>query len=239
MLNRLIEECRRCIEIEFEYTHRNYHSRSFLYRDFETYQIFNWNRKFLEPANPTEDCPHQYGYFRKSSVPSECGQFVNCVEGRGYTFDCPEGLAFSIDTYRCDWPDMVADCDAEGTYKWFVINAICASIEKFIHFFVFSFLGILVPSGNNRSILRSPTIQKFQIPDRLPTLFRVCQWKTKIVQLRRRKRLQRIDRNMWRDRKCDFLRIPVSKKSTGHTNATSPKLQPTRQQQLQTEFQLQ
>lgn len=40
---------------------------------------------------------------------------MNCVEGRGFTFDCPEGLAFNGDTYRCDWADQVPDCNAEGT----------------------------------------------------------------------------------------------------------------------------
>lgn len=39
---------------------------------------------------------------------------MNCVDGRGFKFDCPEGLAFSADTYRCDWPDMVVDCNAEA-----------------------------------------------------------------------------------------------------------------------------
>lgn len=43
-----------------------------------------------------------------------CGKFMNCVEGRSYVFDCPEGLAYNPETYRCDWPDQVADCDAEG-----------------------------------------------------------------------------------------------------------------------------
>ena len=37
---------------------------------------------------------------------------MNCVDGRGYRFECPEGLAFSSDTYRCDWPDESPDCDA-------------------------------------------------------------------------------------------------------------------------------
>jgi uncharacterized Fe-S cluster protein YjdI len=59
----------------------------------------------------TEDCPHQFGYFKIGSR-SECGQFKNCVDGRAYVFDCPEGLAFSSDTYRCDWPDESPDCDA-------------------------------------------------------------------------------------------------------------------------------
>ncbi|PSN54185.1 hypothetical protein C0J52_03526 [Blattella germanica] len=39
---------------------------------------------------------------------------MNCVDGRGYVFDCPEGLAFNQDSYRCDWPDQVESCDAEA-----------------------------------------------------------------------------------------------------------------------------
>lgn len=67
----------------------------------------------LEPAQPTEDCPHQYGYFKVGDH-QNCGQFMNCADGRGYIFDCPEGLAFNPESYRCDWPDQVPDCDAEG-----------------------------------------------------------------------------------------------------------------------------
>lgn len=68
---------------------------------------------FSEPADPSPDCPHQYGYF-KIGDQSHCGQFMNCVDGRGYVFDCPEGLAFNPESYRCDWPDQVPDCDAEA-----------------------------------------------------------------------------------------------------------------------------
>lgn len=71
--------------------------------------------RFLEPAQPTEDCPHQYGYFKMGDR-QNCGQFMNCADGKGYTFDCPEGLAFNPVSYRCDWPDQVPDCDAEGGY---------------------------------------------------------------------------------------------------------------------------
>lgn len=39
---------------------------------------------------------------------------MNCADGRGYTFDCPEGLAFHKGSYRCDWPDQVPDCDGEA-----------------------------------------------------------------------------------------------------------------------------
>lgn len=61
----------------------------------------------------TEECPHQFGYFRLGDA-SHCGQFMNCAEGRGYTFDCPSGLAFNKDTYQCDYPDLVPDCDVEA-----------------------------------------------------------------------------------------------------------------------------
>ncbi|GLH06331.1 Protein obstructor-E [Gryllus bimaculatus] len=67
-----------------------------------------------EPAQPTEDCPHQYGYFREGRDAGDCGRFVTCVDGRGFHLQCPEGLAFSEDTLRCDWPDQVDSCDAEA-----------------------------------------------------------------------------------------------------------------------------
>nr|CAD7455182.1 unnamed protein product [Timema tahoe] len=70
-------------------------------------------RSSLQPAQATEDCPHQFGYFRLGG-PNDCGKFMNCVDGRGYTFDCPEGLAFSQESLRCDWADQVSSCDAEA-----------------------------------------------------------------------------------------------------------------------------
>ncbi|EEZ97505.1 cuticular protein analogous to peritrophins 3-E [Tribolium castaneum] len=70
-------------------------------------------REQTQPAQATDECPHQFGYFRMGDATS-CGQFKNCVDGRGFIFDCPEGLAFNGDTYRCDWPDQVATCDAEA-----------------------------------------------------------------------------------------------------------------------------
>lgn len=39
---------------------------------------------------------------------------MNCVNGKSFVFDCPEGLAFNSETYRCDWPDETPDCDAEA-----------------------------------------------------------------------------------------------------------------------------
>jgi len=66
-----------------------------------------------EPPQSTSDCPRQFGYFRLGDE-TKCGQFLNCVNGIGYKFDCPEGLAFNELTFRCDWPDQVDTCDAEG-----------------------------------------------------------------------------------------------------------------------------
>lgn len=39
---------------------------------------------------------------------------MNCANGRAFKFDCPIGLAFNPQTYRCDWADQVDDCDAEA-----------------------------------------------------------------------------------------------------------------------------
>jgi len=41
---------------------------------------------------------------------------MNCANGRGYELDCPEGLAWSSESYQCNWPDEVSDCDAEGKF---------------------------------------------------------------------------------------------------------------------------
>lgn len=71
------------------------------------------SRTKLQPALPTDECPHQFGYF-KIGDRANCGQWMNCVNGKSFVFECPEGLAWNSDSYRCDWPDEVEDCDAEG-----------------------------------------------------------------------------------------------------------------------------
>ncbi|KAG8039693.1 hypothetical protein G9C98_000422 [Cotesia typhae] len=47
-------------------------------------------RPNLQPAQPTDDCPHQYGYFKVGQSAADCGQFMNCAGGVGYMFNCPE-----------------------------------------------------------------------------------------------------------------------------------------------------
>ncbi|KAI4502772.1 hypothetical protein M0802_001816 [Mischocyttarus mexicanus] len=44
------------------------------------------DRPNRQPAQPTEDCPHQYGYFKVGDH-QNCGQFMNCADGRGYVKD--------------------------------------------------------------------------------------------------------------------------------------------------------
>ncbi|KAK6641090.1 hypothetical protein RUM44_012791 [Polyplax serrata] len=70
-------------------------------------------RSNLQPPQSTDECPRSYGYYRLGDS-KNCGHFVNCVAGRGFTFECPLGLAFNEQTLHCDWPDQVASCDAEA-----------------------------------------------------------------------------------------------------------------------------
>jgi len=69
-------------------------------------------RTKTQPAQSTRNCPNAWGYF-SSGDSSECQYFFNCVDGKDHLFTCPEGLAFSSHTYRCEWPDQSPDCDAE------------------------------------------------------------------------------------------------------------------------------
>ncbi|XP_063840607.1 protein obstructor-E-like [Scylla paramamosain] len=69
------------------------------------------SRSRTQPPQPTELCLHQWGYFG-SGDSSQCGFFFNCVNGVAYKQNCPNGLAFSSATYRCEWPEESPDCDA-------------------------------------------------------------------------------------------------------------------------------
>ncbi|CAB3237023.1 unnamed protein product [Arctia plantaginis] len=70
-------------------------------------------RSSLQPPQPTDQCPNQFGYFRLGDQ-KNCSYFRTCVNGVGYDLNCPEGLAWSSQTYRCEWPDEVEDCDVEA-----------------------------------------------------------------------------------------------------------------------------
>ncbi|KAJ8734154.1 hypothetical protein PYW07_014705 [Mythimna separata] len=71
-------------------------------------------RGAAQPAQPTGDCPHQYGYFVSPAASDEnCGQYRLCVAGKAIDRFCPTGLAFNANLGRCDWPDLVASCNAD------------------------------------------------------------------------------------------------------------------------------
>ena len=59
------------------------------------------------------NCQRRWGMFRVGNE-ANCGQFVNCVDGVEYIFNCPEGLAWHPTFWRCEWPDSVPTCDSEG-----------------------------------------------------------------------------------------------------------------------------
>ncbi|XP_046976803.1 protein obstructor-E-like isoform X2 [Vanessa cardui] len=71
----------------------------------------------LQPPKPTEHCPNQNGYF-KTVDRFNCSSYRICENGIGYEYKCPDGLAFSSSTYRCEWPDTVPQCDAEGLFDF-------------------------------------------------------------------------------------------------------------------------
>ncbi|KAJ8734155.1 hypothetical protein PYW07_014706 [Mythimna separata] len=71
-------------------------------------------RGSAQPAQPTADCPHQYGYFASPvATDDNCGQYRMCVAGKAIEMVCPAGLAFNPDSGRCDWPDLVPSCKAD------------------------------------------------------------------------------------------------------------------------------
>lgn len=70
-------------------------------------------RGALQPAQPTEQCPHQFGYF-KLGDPSNCRTYLNCANGIATFVRCPLGLAFDENSYHCDWPENVPSCDVEA-----------------------------------------------------------------------------------------------------------------------------
>lgn len=76
-------------------------------------EVYCGSRSKKQAAQPTENCGNQWGYFSSRSS-SECGYFYTCVDGREFVFNCPEGLAFSSLTYRCEYADESPDCDAEA-----------------------------------------------------------------------------------------------------------------------------
>ena len=70
----------------------------------------NW---MATAAEPVGNCQRRWGMFGAGDR-SNCGEFVNCVDGTEFRFTCPEGLAWDAATWRCEWADKVESCDVEG-----------------------------------------------------------------------------------------------------------------------------
>ncbi|XP_052737177.1 protein obstructor-E-like [Bicyclus anynana] len=67
-----------------------------------------------QPAKPTPECKHQYGFFPSPMTSNDCGQYRMCVEGRATDMFCPTGLAFNPTSSRCEWPENVPSCNLEN-----------------------------------------------------------------------------------------------------------------------------
>lgn len=75
-----------------------------------------------ERAVSSADCKTRYGFFASPlATRSDCGKYRMCVEGKAFEMECAMGLAFNPESGRCDWPDLVPSCSAEGTHTFLVL----------------------------------------------------------------------------------------------------------------------
>lgn len=64
-------------------------------------------------AKSSGPCKRQWGMFFSGDA-SNCGDYVNCVEGVVHRLTCPHSLAWDPKLWVCNWPDLVETCDAEA-----------------------------------------------------------------------------------------------------------------------------
>ncbi|XP_063593487.1 uncharacterized protein LOC134770492 [Penaeus indicus] len=86
-----------------------------------TFQVDCAGRPELQPAQPTEVCPRQNGYFPHPD-PKICNKFYYCAAGSGSLITCPDGLVFSLKTGNCVWPDAAGRSGCASTN---VLNFTC------------------------------------------------------------------------------------------------------------------
>lgn len=58
-------------------------------------------------------CQRQWGMFFAGDA-TNCGDYVNCVDGNPYLMKCPESLAWDAQSWNCNFADLVPTCNAEG-----------------------------------------------------------------------------------------------------------------------------
>nr|ACO14568.1 Peritrophin-1 precursor [Caligus clemensi] len=100
------------------------------------------DRKKLQEARPSKNCPRQNGFFAWPSGIS-CQKFWDCREGKGYLQACPEGVIFDPKIDACVTPDQSARKECTGG----------------------KFLGFLCPSYTPEQMLRFGNHDRLSHPD--------------------------------------------------------------------------
>lgn len=62
-------------------------------------------------------CNNLHPYDLSFQIGPECNTFIQCIDGEGHLFTCPEGLVFNYHSQCCDYPlnvDCTDWCDPEG-----------------------------------------------------------------------------------------------------------------------------
>ena len=74
---------------------------------------------FLEPAQPSKNCPRANGFFAWPAEES-CQKFWDCRGGTSYLQVCPQGVIFDMTIDACVTPDQSKreECLAEKFLKY-------------------------------------------------------------------------------------------------------------------------
>jgi len=120
------------------------------------------DRARLQSANGTDECPRQFGFY-PSGNPAKCGVYRNCAHGVATITKCPEGLAFNVESYQCDWPDLAADCNPEQ-----FLGFTCPPVEK---------------TDGEPEVDTSPegVLRYYSHPDTCKKIFRLRKWPSTFV----------------------------------------------------------
>jgi len=62
------------------------------------------DRPALQAARATSECP------RLNGIWGHCANYMECVDGKVYYKNCPEGLVFNKKEAVCDYPDHTSEC---------------------------------------------------------------------------------------------------------------------------------
>ena len=89
-----------------------------LLRDFKN-TVSHFFFDFLEPAQPSKNCPRANGFFAWPAEES-CQKFWDCRGGTSYLQVCPQGVIFDMTIDACVTPDQSKreECLAEKFLKY-------------------------------------------------------------------------------------------------------------------------